>query len=92
MNAGNLIFLLLIVGGAVGMFSMRRGGHANGGTGGGGCCGGGHSGHDHGGGYDAEHSADMDGEQTTKPLLGPPGTHSNEPVPVPAQGHRHRGC
>jgi hypothetical protein len=36
MDAGNLIFELLIVGGVVGMFFMHRGGHAHGSNAGGG--------------------------------------------------------
>jgi hypothetical protein len=90
MNAGNLIFLLLIVGGALAMFSMHRGGgHAHGGMGGGGC----HGGHSHDDGQSNEHAHETGAEQETKPLLGPPGTASNEPAPAPAaQGHRHRGC
>ena len=90
MNAGNLIFLLLIVGSFVAMFSMHRGGgHAHGGMGGGGC-GGGHGDHSH----DQSDETTREGahEHGQKPLLGPPGTQSNEPAPEPAQGHRHRGC
>lgn len=34
MDAGNLIFLLLIVGGVFAMFFMHRGGHGHGGMGG----------------------------------------------------------
>jgi hypothetical protein len=92
MNAGTLIFLLLLVGAPLAMFSMRRGGHAHGGTagGGGGCCGGG--GHSHGGGREEEQTPDTSGGQETKPLLGPPGTQSGTPVPAPAEGHKHRGC
>ena len=96
MNTGTLIFLLLIVGAPLAMFSMHRGGHAHGGTaggGGGGCCGGG--GHNHGGSHEEEQTPDRSGGQETKPLLGPPGTQSGEPVPTasaPAQGHRHGGC
>lgn len=89
MSAGSLIFLLLIFGSFVAMFSMHRGGgHAHGGMGGGG----GHGGH---GGHDEEQNADESAGHEghgQKPLLGPPGTQSNEPAPTPAQRHRHRGC
>jgi hypothetical protein len=90
MSAGNLIFLLLIIGGVFAMFSMHRGGHAHGGMGGGG---GGHGGHSHGGdqGHEAEHDRNAS-EEEKKPLLGPPGTGGNTPTPAAAGGHRHRGC
>ena len=88
MNAGNLIFLLLVIGAAFAMFSMHRGGHAHGGSAGGGGCGG----HNHGGSHEAEQPPNTSGGQETKPLLGPPGTQSGTPVPAPVQGHRHRGC
>ena len=91
MNAGNLIFLFLIVGGALAMFSMHRGGHAHGGTASG-DGGGGHGGHNHGGSGDAEHVHDAGGAKETQPLLGPPGTQIGEPAPVPAEGEKHRGC
>lgn len=91
MNAGNLIFLLLIVGAPLAMFSMHRGGHAHGGTvSGGGCCGGG--GHNHGASHEEEQTPNTTAGQETQPLLGPPGTQSGTPVPAPAQKHRHRGC
>ena len=96
MNAGNLIFLLLIVGAPLLMFSMHRGGHAHGGTAGGGrgggCGGGGGGGHNHGGGHEQEQTPNASGGQETKPLLGPPGTQSGTPVTAPAEEHRHRGC
>lgn len=92
MDAGNLIFLVLIVGGAAAMFSMHRGGHAHGGTAGSGGQGGMGGGHDHGGSDEEEQTPDASGGQETKPLLGPPGTQSNEPAPVPEQEHRHRRC
>lgn len=92
MSFGSLIFLLLIVGSFLAMFSMHRGGgHSHGGLGGG--CGG-HSGHDGHGGRsdedvpDAEHS----GHEQRKPLLGPPGTKSGQPVSAAAEPRRHRGC
>ena len=97
MSAGNLIFLLVIAGGAFAMFSMHRGGGHSHGAGGGGCGGGGHgNGHDHGQGptdTEASSSAPSDGEK--KPLLGKPGTqthehqHGAEPV---GDGKQHRGC
>jgi hypothetical protein len=97
MNAGNLIFLLLIVGAPLAMFSMHRGGHAHGGAaggggggGGGGCCGGG--GHNHGASHEEEQTPNTTAGQETPPLLGPPGTQSGTPVRAPAQEHRHRGC
>ena len=89
MNAGNLIFLLLIIGAPLAMFSMHRGGHAQGGTaGGGGCCGG----HNHGGGREEQQTPDSSDGEEIKPLLGPPGTQSGTPVPAAAERHRHRGC
>jgi hypothetical protein len=93
MNAGNLIFLLLIVGGPLAMFSMHRGGHAHGGTaggGGGGCCGGG-GGHNHGGGHEEEQTPNQSDGTETKPLLGPPGSGVDAPIPVAAGHHRHGG-
>ena len=94
MSTGTLIFLLLIVGAPLAMFSMHRGGHAHGGTagGGGGCCGGG-GGHDHSDRQD-EQTPNTTSEQGTKPLLGPPGAQSNDPRPAPAAagGHKHGGC
>jgi hypothetical protein len=71
MDAGNLIFLLLIVGGAFSMFFMHRGGgHGHGGGGMGGC--GGH-GHSHGGSSTAERR-----EEEDKPILGKPGPHGQD--------------
>lgn len=91
MNAGNLIFLLLIIGAPLAMFSMHRGGHGHGGTAGGGCCGGG-GGHNHGGGREEQQTPNPSGGEETKPLLGPPGTQSGTSVPAAAERHRHRGC
>ena len=89
MNAGNLIFLLLIIGAPLAMFAMHRGGHAHGGIrGGGGGCGG----HGHGGSHEGDQTPNTSGRQETKPLLGPPGTQSGTPLPAPSHGHRHRGC
>ena len=83
MDAGNLIFLLVIVSGVFGMFFMHRGGHGHGGMGG---CGG----HSHG--HTDEPAPDAQrGEK--KPLLGPPGTQSSASAPAPAEGRKHRhGC
>ena len=83
MSAGNLIFFLLIVGGFVAMFSMHRGGQAGGM---GGCCGG----HSHGTNQDNEQSEHPENEQTTKPLLGPPGTQSSRPAAAVAPARRER--
>ena len=76
MDAGNLIFLLLIVVGMFGMFAMHRGRHGHGGMGG---CGGGHS---HG--YDDEPAPDARRGDEKKPLLGPPGTQSSPTARAPA--------
>lgn len=94
MSAGNLIFLLLIAGGAFAMFSMHRGGgHSHGA--GGGCGGHGHgAGHDHGQApTDNEASTPPSSEGEKKPLLGKPGTRSHEHTAEPVgDGDRHRGC
>ena len=86
MNAGNVLFLLLIVGSVFGMFFMHRGGHGHGGMGG---CGG----HSHGPGRDNELVREpRDGEEK-KPLLGPPGTQSGSSLPAPGGRREHRhGC
>ena len=83
MDAGSLIFLLLIVGGVFAMFAMHRGGGHSHGMGGG--CGGGH-GHNH----SDEPAPDAARGDEKKPVLGPPGTPSNAPAPGPAHGRRHR--
>lgn len=84
MSVGSLIFLLLIVGSFVAMFSMHRGGgHSHGGLAGGH---GGHGGH----GNEDEQTAGHAGHEQKKPLLGPPGTQSGQPAP--ADHERHRGC
>lgn len=82
MNAGNLIFLLLIVGGLFAMFFMHRGGHAHGDAGHGGhaeggmgCCGG--HGDKHGGSSTDEHQ-----EEDKKPPLATPGPHSHDHEPA----------
>ena len=91
MSAGNLIFLFLIVGGFIAMFSMHRGGgHAHGGMGG---CGG-HGSHNRSGGDETGTNAHTGHEgHEQKPLLGPPGTAANESATAPAaHDERHRGC
>ena len=86
MDAGSLIFLLLIVGGVFAMFAMHRGGgHAHGGKGGG-CCGG--HGHDRGS-PDDQSSTDEPREE--KPLLGKPGSQGHDHEAATASGKR-RGC
>ena len=84
MNAGNLIFLLLLVGGVFWMFSMHRGGHSHGGMGG---CGGGHG---HGNDQTDERGPDTAHDHGQKPLLGPPGTQSGAPAPAPAPAPSRR--
>ncbi len=74
MNAGNVIFLLLIVGGVFAMFFRHRGGHAHGGMGG---CG--RHGHNHGGSSTGERR-----EEDKKPLLGEPGPHGHDHDHEPA--------
>jgi hypothetical protein len=80
MNSGNLIFLLVVVGGLFAMFFMHRGGHAHGGTGhagrgqgGMGGCGG----HNHGGS-----SPDEDREEGKKPIPAQPGSHGHDHEPT----------
>lgn len=75
MDAGNLIFLLLIVGGVFSMFFMHRG-HGHGGGGMGGCGGHGHS-HGHGGSSTEERH-----EEDEKPILGKPGPHGQNHEPA----------
>lgn len=78
MNAGNLIFVLLIVGGLFAMFSMHRGGRAHGRAHGGmGGCGG--HGDKHG-----DSSTDERQEEDKKPPLGTPGPHSHDHDHEPA--------
>lgn len=82
MDAGTLLWILLIGGGVFAMFFMHRGGHAHGGS-----AGGGH-GHDHG-----RTSTDESREsrnEDTKPL-GKPGSHDHDREPA-AAGGKHRGC
>lgn len=83
MSSSTLIFLLFVIGLPLAMMFMHRGGHAHGGMGGGG----------HGGNHrdETERAPDAAGEEEEKkPLLGPPGTASSAPAPVPAKGQRHR--
>ena len=87
MSAGNLIFLLVLVGGVVAMFSMHRGGGHSHGMGG---CGGGH-GHGGHGSSDSEPTSEESSEKETKPLLGKPGSHSHGREPA-TQGSKHSGC
>ncbi len=85
MSAGNLIFLLVVVGGAVAMFSMHRGGGHSHGTHGGGDRGHGSSG--------SQAPTNEPPVEEKKPLLGKPGTrtHDHEVEPA-ADEHRHRHC
>lgn len=91
MNGGNLIFLLLLSGAVLWMFSMHRGGHSHGGMGGG--CGGGHS---HGSDPQDEAAPDTSHEREQTLLLGPPGSQRGAPAPAPAPAPAHaprrRGC
>lgn len=84
MDAGTLIWILLIGGGVLAMIFMHRGGHAHGGLGGGGGCGGhGHS------GSSADESQEPRREDA-KPVP-KPGAHSHGQEPA-ATGGKHRGC
>ena len=81
MNSGNLIFLLVVVGGLFAMFFMHRGGHAHGGAGHGGHAAGGMGGcggHNHGGSSTDERQ----GESKKSPLLGQPGSHAHDHEPA----------
>lgn len=86
MDAGTLLWILLIGGGVAAMFFMHRGGHAHGGSGGAGGCGG--HGHDHG-----RTSADESREPRKEDAkqLGEPESHDHEREPATAGG-KHRGC
>ena len=87
MNAGNLIVLLLIVGGLFAMFFMHRGGHAHGRLGGSG----GH-GHDHSSSSPDEQQ-EQGLEEDKKPIEGKHGSHGHDDEPATATaGHKHRGC
>ncbi|GIU94189.1 MAG: hypothetical protein KatS3mg012_0646 [Gaiellaceae bacterium] len=85
MDAGTLVWILLIGGGVLAMFFMHRGGHAHGGFGGGGGCGGHGQGHDHSG-----TAADEPRNEDARPLA-KSGSHDHGDKPVPA-GSKHRGC
>lgn len=85
MDAGTLLWILLIGGGVFAMFFMHRGGHAHGRLGGG-------HGHDHG-----DPSSDKQQEQRLeedkKPIEGKHGSHGHDDEPATATaGHKHRGC
>lgn len=84
MSTGNLIFLLVLVGGVFAMFSMHRGGGHSHGMGGG--CGGGH-GH---GSSDSHGSPDDSHEEEKKPLLDKPDAHAHahDHEPVTERGKR----
>ena len=82
MSTGNLIFLLVLVGGVFAMFSMHRGGGHSHGMGGG--CGGGH-GH---GSSDSHGSPEDSREEEKKPLLDKAGAHAHDHEPVTGSGKR----
>lgn len=87
MSIGNLIFLLVVVGGAVAMFSMHRGGGHSHGTHGG--DGGGDRGHGSSGGEGSPNEP----IERKKPLLGKPGTRTHEHAAEPAADERrNRHC
>lgn len=85
MDAGTLVWILLIGGGVAAMLFMHRGGHSHGGSGGGGC---GSHGHGHG-------SPSSDEEQEPRKNdskeLGKRGSHDHDREPA-AAGSKHRGC
>lgn len=85
MSAGNLIFLLVVIGGAVAMFSMHRGGGHSHGT---------HGGGDHGHGSSGNQASSNEPPvEEKKPLLGKPGTRTHEHEAEPAADERrHRHC
>ena len=86
MSAGNLIFLLVLIGGVVGMFLMHRGGgHAHGM--GGGC--GGH-GHGHATSDDARTTEPPDKDKAAADVQGTH-VHGREPA-TQGSGSRHSGC
>ena len=82
--SSSTLFIILLVGLPLLMMLMHRGGHSGMG------CGMGHS-HDGNAHKDGAREPDT-GERETKPLLGPPGTASGTPAPVPSEKPRHRGC
>ena len=85
MDAGTLIWILLIGGGVLAMVFMHRGGHAHGGSGGGGGCGG--HGHGHGGtSSDESQEARNEGAKPASK----PGSHSHGQEPA-ATGGKQRG-
>jgi len=87
MDAGTLLWILLIGGGVFAMFFMHRGGHAHGRLGGGG----GH-GHDHSSSSSDEQQGQQR-EEDKKPLQSKHGSHGRDDEPTTAAaGHKHRGC
>lgn len=87
MDAGTLIWILLIAGGVLAMFFMHRGGHAHGGRGG-------RGGDDLGQGHDhSGASADEPREPRKEDArsLARSGSHDHGNEPVRAGG-KHRGC
>lgn len=87
MDAGTLLWILVIGGGLFAMFFMHRGGHAHGGPGG---CGG--HGHDHGD-PSSDKQQEQRREEDKKPLQGKHGSHGHDDEPATATaGHKHRGC
>ena len=86
MDAGTLLWILLIGGGVFAMFFMHRGGHAHGRLGGGG------HGHDHSSSSSDEQQGQQR-EEDKKPLQGKHGSHGRDDEPTTAAaGHKHRGC
>ena len=86
MDAGTLLWILLIGGGVFAMFFMHRGGHAHGRLGGGG------HGHDHSSSSSDEQQGQQR-EEDKKPLQSKHGSHGRDDEPTTAAaGHKHRGC
>lgn len=78
MDAGTLIWILLIGGGVLAMVFMHRGGHAGGGMGGGGC-----------GGHGRTSTEEPPRADATP--VGSSGSHDGGHEPA-AAGGKHRGC
>ena len=86
MDAGTLLWILLIGGGVFAMFFMHRGGHAHGGLGGSG-------GHSHGHGGAPSDEQEQRREVGTTPVQSKDDPHGHEDEPASATGgHKHRGC
>ena len=86
MDAGTLLWILLIGGGVFAMFFMHRGGHAHGRLGGGG------HGHDHSSSSSDEQQGQQR-EEDKKPLQSKHGSHGrDDEQATAAAGHKHRGC